>query len=67
MTYKPISEQDIVEMAKQAGFTVGKDEAGEYVAPKYDDSIGTLVRFAALVGYRVYENEKALAEKGDEE
>lgn len=65
--YKPMSEQDIIDMARQAGFTVGKDGSGEYVAPKYEDSIGTLVRFAALVGYRVYENEKALAKKGSEE
>lgn len=67
MTYKPMSEQDIIDMARQAGFTVGKDGAGEYVAPKYEDSIGTLVRFAALIEYRVYENEKALAENGDKQ
>lgn len=58
MTYKPMSDQDIIDMARQAGFTVGKDSAGEYVAPKYEDSIGTLVRFAALVGYRVFEVEQ---------
>lgn len=44
-----MSRQDIIDMAVQAGFKVGKDAGGEYVAPQYNDSVGTLMRFADLV------------------
>lgn len=44
-----MNRQDIIDMAEKAGFYVGYDSAGEYVAPQYKDSIGTLLRFAELV------------------
>lgn len=44
-----MNRQDIIDMAVKAGFTVGYDSAGDYVAPQYRDSIGTLLRFAEMV------------------
>lgn len=44
-----LSRDDMIRMAREAGFEVGRDAGGEYVAPQYSDSVGTLVRFAALV------------------
>ena len=64
-----MTRYDIIRMAREAGFEVGRDAGGEYVAPHYSDSVGTLGRFAALVA--AYEREEcaksceARAELGD--
>lgn len=39
-----LSRVDVIRMAREAGFEVGRDAGGEYVAPQYSDSVGTLVR-----------------------
>lgn len=44
-----LTSNDVIRLAREAGFEVGRDAGGEYVAPQYSDSVGTLVRFAALV------------------
>lgn len=44
-----LTHGDVIRLAREAGFEVGRDAGGEYVAPQYYDSVGTLVRFAALV------------------
>lgn len=44
-----LTSDDAIRLAREAGFEVGRDAGGEYVAPQYSDSVGTLVRFAALV------------------
>lgn len=44
-----LTREDVISMAREAGLEVGRDAGGEYVAPQYSDSVGTLVRFAALV------------------
>lgn len=35
---------EMLELARKAGFTVGHDAGGSYVAPKYTDSVGTVQR-----------------------
>lgn len=44
-----LTHDDVIRLAREAGFEVGRDAGGVYVAPQYSDSVGTLVRFAALV------------------
>lgn len=44
-----LTRDDVIRLAREAGFEVGRDAGGEYVAPQHSDSVGTLVRFAALV------------------
>lgn len=41
-----MTRDDVIRMAREAGFNVGCDAGGEYVAPQYLDSVGTLVRLA---------------------
>lgn len=54
-----ISKCDAIRLAREAGLEVGRDAGGEYVAPQYSDSVGTLVRFAALVAAAEREARKA--------
>lgn len=42
-----LTRADAIKMAKEAGFNVGKDAGGEYVAPQYADSVGTLERLVS--------------------
>lgn len=44
-----LTRERIVIMAGEAGFNVGKDDAGKYIVPQFKDSVGTLERFANLV------------------
>lgn len=41
-----MDRNDIIRMGKEAGFNIGRDAGGEYVAPQYTDSVGTLERLA---------------------
>lgn len=56
--------QQTLELAKKAGFTVGRDAGGDYVAPKYTDSIGTVQRLvqAAYAAGQAAERKAQLAE-----
>lgn len=38
-----LNQETIIKLAVQHGFKVGRDAGGEYVAPKYEDSVGSLV------------------------
>lgn len=38
-----LNQETIIKLAVQHGFKVGRDAGGEYVAPKYEDAVGSLV------------------------
>lgn len=38
-----LNQETIIKLAEQHGFKVGRDAGGEYVAPKYEDAVGSLV------------------------
>ncbi|MEC5206346.1 hypothetical protein QF022_001302 [Vogesella perlucida] len=38
-----LNRETIIKLAVQHGFKVGRDAGGEYVAPKYEDAVGSLV------------------------
>lgn len=38
-----LNKEDIIKLAIEHGFQVGRDASGEYVAPKYEDSVGSMV------------------------
>jgi hypothetical protein len=55
-----LTRETVIQMAKDAGFNVGQDAGGEYVAPQYADSVGTLERLvlAAYQAGRVAERKE---------
>lgn len=48
----------VIQMAKDAGFNVGQDAGGEYVAPQYADSVGTLERLVLAAYQRGAQDER---------
>lgn len=46
-----LTRAEVIKMAKEAGFNVGSDAGGDYVAPQYADSVGTLERLV-LAAYQ---------------
>lgn len=62
-----MTSDDAIRLAREAGFEVGRDAGGEYVAPQYSDSVGTLVRLvkAAYAAGQAYARENAQIELND--